>query len=68
MAEMVGFLVSQATMVDSDELPLGWVQDNTEKMWPTMVHVVTKLLHSHERDGRIKVKNETRKCPAFSWA
>lgn len=65
VAEMVGFLVSQATMVDSDALPLGWVQDNTEKMWPTMVHVVTKLLHSHERDGRIKVKNETKEVSGF---
>lgn len=47
VAELVAFLVAQATMVDAEALPLGWVQDNTESMWATMVHVAQKLLHAH---------------------
>ena len=47
VAELVAFLVAQATMVDAEALPLGWVQDNTESMWATMVHVAQKLLRAH---------------------
>ena len=65
IAELVGFLVSQATMVDSDALPLGWIQDNTEKMWGSMVHVATKLLHTHVAAGRIRVSEATKEAFGF---
>eukprot|EP00913_Durusdinium_trenchii_P030926 g28966.t1 len=49
VAELVAFLVAQATMVDAEALPLGWVQDNTESMWATMVHARSSGRRSAEQ-------------------
>lgn len=65
VAELVGFLISQACMVDAEALPVGWVQDNTEKIWPSMVHVITKLMHAHEAAGRIKISQATKEVFGF---
>lgn len=62
MAELVGFVVSQAKMVDPEALPLGWVQDNTESMWGSMVHVAQKLMHAQ---AHIQVDHESKMLSGF---
>ena len=57
VAELVAFVVAQAQ--------IGWVQDNTERMWASMVHVATKLMHSHELAGRIRVDRRAKEVKGF---
>ena len=64
-AELMAFIVSQASMVDAEALPIGWVQDNTESLWASMVHVVTKLMHAHTEAGRIVVCSESKEVQGF---
>ncbi len=59
-AELMAFIVSQASMVDAEALPIGWVQDNAESLWASMVHVVIKLMHAHTEAGRIVVCSESK--------
>ena len=65
VAELVAFVVAQAQMVDAEAVPIGWVQDNTERMWASMVHVATKLMHSHELAGRIRVDRRAKEVKGF---
>ena len=65
VAELVSFLVAEAVAVDAAALPLGWVQDNTDSMWSSMTHVVTKLLHVHSFRGNVEVLPDDRKVRGF---
>ena len=56
----MAFVVAQAQMVDAEAVPIGWVQDNTERMWGSMVHVATKLMRTHELAGRIRVDHRAK--------